>query len=226
MFRSEIEPTRPPEEQLLWDIFSNKNESEKMEKKLGRRKSFDVEYVEVTIDNIEEVAQWSKGTVEEHEGTRYIKLADKNAMNSRQNRAFDGDFVVRHLELNTFKSFGAKAFAKTYDTVVKVNKDSVTGQFVSDETAIADPEHTVAQTVAVPLFDADQSVIGEAEDLAEKAGISVAEAEADLAIKASKVAPDGVDPKSLGLTDTEIEADRNAAKNAALPRDAGLGEKA
>ena len=119
----------------------------------GRRKSFDIECVEVTDENLAAVATWCKGKVLEHVGTKYVDVSasDKNAMNSRQTKGFAGDFIVRHVELNTFKSFSQKAFDKAYEITEtrKVNKSSVDGKFVSDEIAEADPEHVVAQTVPV-----------------------------------------------------------------------------
>ena len=156
----------------------------------GRRKSFDIECVEVTDENLAAVATWCKGKVLEHEGTKYVDVSasDKNAMNSRQTKGFAGDFIVRHVELNTFKSFSQKAFDKAYEITEtrKVHKSSVDGKFVSDEVAAADPEHVVAQTVTYTQKGTGHQATIPANELTET------EKEAD------KNAALGVDPKLLG----------------------------
>lgn len=143
-----------------------------MDIKTGRRKSFDIEFVRVTETNMDEVATWAVATVGGTGKDRYIKLDDKGAQNPLQKKAFVGDFVVRHLELGTFKKFNRKAFTASYEETEErvLNRSSESGQFVSHEEVVANPGTTVTETVEV------------------------------------------------GLTETEIEAD----KNAALPRDAGL----
>lgn len=110
-----------PSAKLLWDIFVNQ-ERESMDIKQGRRKSFDIEFIEVTSDNLDEVAAWCNGTANgtDEDRSTFIKLHDKNAINTRQTKAFVGDIVVHSKELGSFKSFGKKAFNKAFEEVVEV----------------------------------------------------------------------------------------------------------
>lgn len=120
--------------------------------KFGRRKSFDIEHVEATDENLSLIAQWSRGSLKEHEGTKYVQLIDKNAMNARQARVFVGDIVVRHTELNTFKSFGKKAFAKSYEDVVirHIARDASSGEIITQQEASENPKGTTVETVEIP----------------------------------------------------------------------------
>lgn len=122
-----------------------------MDIKNGRRKTFDIEYVTVTEENIDEVATWCGGTISGEGKDRFIKISDKGAINQMQTKAFLGDVVVRHMELNTFKKFGQKAFGKSYEEieVVEHSRDAISGEYVSDEEAAANPETTVTETTEV-----------------------------------------------------------------------------
>jgi hypothetical protein len=144
-----------------------------MEIKQGRRKSFDIEFVLVTESNLQEVATWASAAVGGKGKDRFIRLDDKGAQNPLQKKAFIGDFIVRHLDLDTYKKFSRKAFNASYEETEEreQSRSSISGEYVSHAEAAANPETTVTETVEV------------------------------------------------GLTETEKEAD----KNAALPRDAGLG---
>lgn len=133
----------------------------------ARRKTFDVTYVEVTADNMEEVASWSGGKLKTEEKPPYIQLSDKNALNSRQNKAFVGDLVVYHDELNSYKSFGQKAFERSFEegvTVVthhSVARDAGSGEFVSPAYAAENPDTTVNEDVTIKhqgvAFDPDKT---------------------------------------------------------------------
>lgn len=127
----------------------------------GRRKSFDIEYVVVTEENIEDVAKWCKGVVgaekpkdpkdPNEKPIRFIRTVDKNAMNTRQTKAFVNDLIVKHLELNSFKSFSQKSFDKSYEgvTIAHVDRDATTGEFVSEAFAKENPSTTVHETVTL-----------------------------------------------------------------------------
>lgn len=124
-----------------------------MDIKHGRRKSFDIEFVEVTEDNIQEVADWCCGVIGGEGKDRFIKIIDKGAINPMQTKAFIDDLVVHHLELRTFKKFGRKSFSKSYEEIVaegrkaqEHDRSAESGQYVSHEEAVADPEHTVHET--------------------------------------------------------------------------------
>jgi hypothetical protein len=83
------------------------------------RKPFVVEGVEVTSENIEEVAQWCGGEVRTTRGKygsrqqKYLKVAVKNPLNERQTKAYYGDWV---LSAGTgFKVYTQKAFAASFE---------------------------------------------------------------------------------------------------------------
>jgi hypothetical protein len=86
-----------------------------MEIKKARRKSFDVDYVEVTDENMVEVAAWCGGRVVAANGevAAHIHVSDKNTMNSRQKKAYVGDLVLR--QGTSFKSFTQKSFKRSFD---------------------------------------------------------------------------------------------------------------
>jgi hypothetical protein len=83
------------------------------------RKPFVVEGVEVTAENLEEVAAWCGGEVRTSSGRRgyrvqqYLKVPVKNPLNDRQTRAYVGDWV---LSAGTgFKVYTQKAFSSNFD---------------------------------------------------------------------------------------------------------------
>lgn len=122
-----------------------------MEIKQGRRKSFDIEFALVTENNLQDVATWSRGVVGGKGRDRFVRLDDKGAQNPLQKKAFIGDFIVHHLELDTFKKFSRKAFNASYEETEErqLDRSSETGQFVSHEEAVANPSETVTETVEV-----------------------------------------------------------------------------
>lgn len=84
------------------------------------RKPFVVEGLEVTPENIEQVADWCGGEVKVSEGRKpgqgqqkYIKVAVKRPMTDRQTRAYYGDWV---LSAGTgFKVYTQKAFSGSFE---------------------------------------------------------------------------------------------------------------
>jgi len=86
-----------------------------MEIKTARRKSFDVEYVEITKDNLNEVSVWCGGEVDLSDPENpFIRIKDKNAMNARQTKAFVGDYVLK--SQSSFKAFSKKSFKRSFET--------------------------------------------------------------------------------------------------------------
>lgn len=85
-----------------------------MEIEIFTRKSFSVEAVRVTADNIEEVAKWCSGTIETDENsTRYIKVRVQNPLNERQTKAYVGDRVL--YAGKGYKVYKESAFQKSFD---------------------------------------------------------------------------------------------------------------
>lgn len=95
------------------------------------RKPFAVQAVEVTRENIREVAEWCGGTVKESNLTKtggregeqqYIKVPVKKPLNDRQTRAYYGDWVLLPREgqgLDGFKVYTPKAFTGSFDEQAK-----------------------------------------------------------------------------------------------------------
>lgn len=159
-----------PEERLLMHVFGDPNREKEMEIKSARRKSFDVTYVVVTEENIEEVAAWCNGEVGGEGKERFVKVTDKNAISTRQAKAFVDDYVLKMSETgSSFKAFTEKAFKKSYDTIEasgqkiqKVARSAKDGQFVSQAEAKANPDTTVTEAILIsgPAdFDGDTVVV-------------------------------------------------------------------
>lgn len=87
------------------------------------RKPFVVEAVQVTEENIFEVAEWASGEVRETKpknnsttpGASYIKVRVLMPRNERQTMAFVGDWVL--YASTGFKVYTNKAFRGTFDPV-------------------------------------------------------------------------------------------------------------
>lgn len=84
------------------------------------RKPFAVEAVEVTTENIADVAEWCGGEVRASDGRKpgqaqqqFIKVNVKRPLNDRQTRAYPGDWV---LSAGTgFKVYTEKAFSGSFE---------------------------------------------------------------------------------------------------------------
>lgn len=152
------------EEQLLWDIFSNPHEKEEsmtIETNKYARRPFYVDAVQVTEENMEEVAKWCQGdvatdpkalTAPEASGDDhpYVKVRVHRPLTERQTKAFVGDWVL--YAGTGFKVYTPKAFEKSFERVSDdvsrvVHRSAVDGQFVSAEDAEENPDTTVADTV-------------------------------------------------------------------------------
>jgi len=77
------------------------------------RKPFDVEGAQVTEDNLNAVAEWCGGEVQEQtNGAKYIKVDVTRPITTRQTRAFPGDWVL--LAGRGFKVYTEKAFRTNF----------------------------------------------------------------------------------------------------------------
>ena len=77
------------------------------------RKPFVVEAVQVTEENIAEVADWCEGKiVNEDNDHAYIKVKTYRPMNRRQSQAFINDWVLK--TTLGFKVYVDDAFGKTF----------------------------------------------------------------------------------------------------------------
>ena len=78
------------------------------------RKPFEVEAVEVTEENIEEVKDWCQGYLDTETDKRlFIKVKVARALNERQTKAYSGDWVL--YAGTGFKVYTAKAFHRTFE---------------------------------------------------------------------------------------------------------------
>lgn len=88
------------------------------------RKPFEVDAVQVTEGNIEEVKDWCQGTLQQDGNRQFIKVHVARALNERQTKAFPGDWVL--YAGAGFKVYTNKAFHKTFEQPEGVKKDNMT----------------------------------------------------------------------------------------------------
>lgn len=88
------------------------------------RKPFDIDAVQVTTDNIQEVATWVDGEVRTDNLGQYVKVRVHRPLNDRQTKAYVGDWVL--YAGTGYKCYTPKAFASSFERV-------------SDETTMIDP---------------------------------------------------------------------------------------
>lgn len=91
------------------------------------RKPFEVEAVEVTAENMADVAKWCRGQLRKSAGPggrnpqKYIKVNVKRALNDRQTMAYVGDWVTvaTNQKVKAFKVYTPKAFTETFDEMIE-----------------------------------------------------------------------------------------------------------
>lgn len=81
------------------------------------RKSFEVDAVQVTAENISEVAKWCQGKVIDENGTKHIKVRVERVLTDKQTMAFVGDWVL--YAGKGYKVYTNKAFQQSFDPVEK-----------------------------------------------------------------------------------------------------------
>lgn len=82
-----------------------------------RRKPFDVEAIQVTEQNMQDVARWCKGRIltQDPSGLSYISVRVLRPQNDRQTQAFIGDWVV--VASGKFKVYTDGAFNNVFEEV-------------------------------------------------------------------------------------------------------------
>jgi hypothetical protein len=86
------------------------------------RKPFDVDAVQVTAENIEEVAKWCQGDVVDNSTDDvHIKVRVLRVLNERQTKAFVGDWVL--YAGTGYKVYTNKAFRSSFEPLDGVAKD-------------------------------------------------------------------------------------------------------
>ena len=119
------------------------------------RKSFIVEAIQVTEENLQEVAAWCEGEVlttfrpqkgsDEKESVDFVKVKVINrARNDRQTRAYPGDWLL--LSEVGFKVYTDRAFKNAFEDMqgVAVYRNAETGRFDVEGDADANPSTMLA----------------------------------------------------------------------------------
>jgi len=97
-----------------------------------------VEAIQVTDENIEEVARWCMGTLVDHPETenasaiKYVKVRVHHPMNERQTKAFVGDWVL--YAKNGYKVYTQKAFEAAFDKEI-VYSDAQSAAHIESSTS-------------------------------------------------------------------------------------------
>lgn len=82
--------------------------------KRARRKDIYVEYVQVTSENIQELAKWCKGRIRKTaNGAKYIHVDVLYPKEAKQSMAFIGDFLLEGP--NGFKVYTERGFHKSFE---------------------------------------------------------------------------------------------------------------
>ena len=76
------------------------------------RKPFEVDAVQVTEDNLEQVRQWCQGKLES-DNRPFVRVRVSRALNERQTKAYPGDWVL--YAGTGFKVYTDNAFHKTFE---------------------------------------------------------------------------------------------------------------
>jgi hypothetical protein len=84
--------------------------------KMYRHKPTYVEAVCVTVENMSDIVEWCKGSLQQDDkATNYVKVGVIRPINMRQTQAYVGDWVLRAGP--SFKVYTAKGFEKGFDAV-------------------------------------------------------------------------------------------------------------
>lgn len=79
-----------------------------------KRKTFQVDAVQVTDSNLVEVAAWCKGEVKtDADGKKFVKVKVHRPMNRKQTEAYPADWVL--LSSTGFKVYPEKAFESAFE---------------------------------------------------------------------------------------------------------------
>lgn len=112
------------------------------------RKPFYIDAVQVTEENMEDVATWCQGevkTVKDAKGKvtdLYVKVRVHRPLNERQTKAYIGDHVL--YAGSGYKVYTAKAFSSSFEQVDVSDKEmlSLTAKKESEAKAIRDEKFT------------------------------------------------------------------------------------
>lgn len=128
-----------------------------MEIKNYVRKPFDIDAVQVTESNIDEVAAWCDGEIHESPKGKHIKVQVYYPLNSRRTRAYVGDWVLK--SERGCKIYTDKAFRRDY---LPNENQTLTESWNEIENKVANvfdqPEELM--TVNEPVVDSKDAIRG------------------------------------------------------------------
>ena len=102
----------PTEYGLTVDI--NPTKESKMQPQKFTRKPFEVDAMQITADNMAEVAKWCDGEIRNaDDGAQFIKVRVQNPMTERQTRGFVGDWIL--YSGRGYKVYTEKAFRNSFE---------------------------------------------------------------------------------------------------------------
>jgi hypothetical protein len=151
-------------EELLRAIFSNEHESEKMKTNLYARKSFQVEAVKVTFENIEDLASWCGGEIETQETRvknviqieKFIRVPVTRPANEKQTRAYIGDYILK--SDNSFKVYTERAFLKSFEPVVVYTEEQARTHANQHEDNFPEPSVTYTDAQAAEQAEVEVTI--------------------------------------------------------------------
>ncbi len=122
------------------------------------RKPLFVDAVQVTAENMVEIANWCQGKIENYDAdqvnTKYIHVRVHNPKNVRQTKAFVGDWLL-YTERG-YKVYTQKAFTNSFDLVVDLVDDKEEGVDLSGVTYNRDGETVTENETPDPFPDGIQ----------------------------------------------------------------------
>ena len=93
------------------------------------RKTFYVDAVQVTAENMPDAAQWCDGEInfdeEGNPATSFIKVRVKRPVNAKQTQAYIGDWILKSDA--GFKVYTSRAFANSFVPAESDSEDRVVG---------------------------------------------------------------------------------------------------
>jgi hypothetical protein len=132
------------------------------------RKPFAVDAIEVTRENIREVARWCGGKVERHrrrdygyrEGfDQYIKVEVRKPLSERQTRAYYGDWILAAEQgtSTSFKVYTQPAFSASFQKAVENMAKTV--ERMDQRAAAEEEEEEQEEQLDFPPGDGNRSVV-------------------------------------------------------------------
>lgn len=94
------------------------------------RSLLEFEAVQVTPENMAELAQWSRGEIKENGRGKFIAIHQPRTKNPRHGMGFVGDWVLR--AGNGFKIYLDDAFMKSFINVDQFDRESHIAEIIND----------------------------------------------------------------------------------------------